>query len=267
VIEGVHEELQNYQSYWLNRGMTALALLLWPAAAALWPRSRAKAMALLAAGGLTLLAGPQMAAKLAFVAALGLAALVWFLGRRLRAALVALAVAVSLGTPLAVGLLPDAAELQAKKVTSSISHRTQIWSFAAERIAERPLLGWGFDASRDIPGGERLAPGTVANVMPLHPHNGVLQVWLELGAVGAALLGALIAAAFWRAASLAAPPARAAACATIMSAVAIGCVSYGIWQTQWLAVLGLIAAFLVAAVRAPGDGAAESCYPSRRCAA
>ena len=261
-IEGVHEGLQNYQSYWLNRGMTALALLIWPAAAALWPRSRASAAALLAAGGLTLLAGPQMAAKLAFAAALGVAAVVWLLGRKLRPLLVALAFALSLGMPLAVGLLPDAAELQAQQVTSSISHRTQIWSFAADRIGDRPLAGWGFDASRSIPGGQQIAPGTIANLMPLHPHNGVLQVWLELGAVGAALLGALIACAFWQAASLASPSARAAASAAVASAVVIGCVSYGVWQTQWLAVLGLIAAFLAAAVRA-----GESCYSSRSCAA
>jgi hypothetical protein len=52
-----------------------------------------------------------------------------------------------------------------------------------------------------------------------------------------------------------------------MSAVAIGCLSYGVWQTQWLAVLGLIAAFLAAAARAPRDASAESCYPSRPCAA
>jgi O-antigen ligase len=98
--------------------------------------------------------------------------------------------------------------------------------------------------------------------MPLHPHNGVLQIWLELGAVGALLLGALVGCAFWQAASLASPPARAAASAAVASAVVIGCVSYGIWQTQWLAVLGLIAAFLAAAARA-----SESCYRLRPCAA
>jgi O-antigen ligase len=261
-IEGVHEHVEFYQSYWLNRGMTALLLLLWPAAAVLWPRSRAKAAALLVAGALTLFAGPQMAAKLAFVVALGAAGLAWLAGRRLRAPLVALAFAVSFGMPLAVGLLPPATELQAEHVTSSISHRTQIWTFAVGKIAEEPVAGWGFDASRSIPGGQQIAPGTIANLMPLHPHNGVLQIWLELGGIGAALLALLLAAAFWWAASLPARSARAAACGAVMSALVIGCVSYGVWQTQWLAVLGLLAAFLAAAARA-----VESCYPSRPCAA
>ena len=38
----------------------------------------------------------------------------------------------------------------------SAGHRLEIWHFAGQRIAERPLLGWGLDASRAIPGGNAL---------------------------------------------------------------------------------------------------------------
>lgn len=250
-MEGVRENLHLYQSYWLNRGMTAIALLIWPAAAALWPRGAWKAAALLAAGGAALLAGPQMAAKLALAVAAVVAVLAWFWGPRLRAALAAAGLLVCLAMPVAPGLLPDPEELQQRQVISSVSHRIQIWRFAVQRIVERPVLGWGLDAARDIPGGDAIAPGTIgATLMPLHPHNGPLQVWLELGAVGAGLLGLVVAAAFWQAASLPQRPARAAACAMVGAALVIGCVSYGIWQTQWLAVLGLSAAFMAVAARA-----------------
>ena len=39
---------------------------------------------------------------------------------------------------------------------NSFIHRLLIWDFTLERIAERPLLGWGLDTSRAIPGGTDL---------------------------------------------------------------------------------------------------------------
>jgi len=246
---GPREDAIHWIGHWLNRGMTALALLVWPAAAALWLRSPAKALALLLACGLVLLAGPQRAAKLAFLLSLGAAGLAWYLGPRLRAPLVAASFALCLGAPLLPGLLPQAAELRAQGLAESITHRTQIWRFVADRIAERPALGWGFDASRAIPGGDEAAAGTVGRLLPLHPHNGALQAWLELGLPGALLLAAIVGAAFAGAASLPERRARAAAVATVATAAAIGLVSYGVWQTQWLSVLALAAAFMAAAGR------------------
>ena len=35
----------------------------------------------------------------------------------------------------------------------SAGHRLLIWSFTGNRIAEHPVLGWGLDSSRAIPGG------------------------------------------------------------------------------------------------------------------
>ena len=68
----------------------------------------------------------------------------------------------------------------ADAVKLSAGHRLWIWSFAGDRIAERPLTGWGLDASRSIPGGkDPIRPGETW--LPLHPHNASLQLWLELG--------------------------------------------------------------------------------------
>ena len=91
----------------------------------------------------------------------------------------------------------------------SAGHRLLIWSFAGDRIAERPLIGWGLDASRAIPGGDDpIRPGE--SWMPLHPHNAALQLWLELGVPGAVLFALLAALALARLAarSMAAPVRR-----------------------------------------------------------
>ncbi|MDC0033942.1 AIR synthase-related protein, partial [Alphaproteobacteria bacterium] len=80
---------------------------------------------------------------------------------------------------------------------SSTAHRLKIYEFSSRKISQRPLLGWGMDASRSIPGGDKRAKiydcrqnGEITTInlggfVPLHPHNASLQVWLELGAVGA----------------------------------------------------------------------------------
>jgi O-antigen ligase len=123
--------------------------------------------------------------------------------------------------------------------------RTQIWSFAADAIGQRPFLGWGVDASR-----------TFGPAIPLHPHDAPLQLWLELG-----LPGVLIACAFWlvlgrRLSRLteARPAAGQFAAATAAAYFTVGALSFGVWQEWWLAVgaLAFVACALAAKVRPAG---------------
>ena len=37
-------------------------------------------------------------------------------------------------------------------IPPSAAHRLLIWDFVIARIADRPLLGWGMEASRVVPG-------------------------------------------------------------------------------------------------------------------
>lgn len=108
--------------------------------------------------------------------------------------------------------------------------RLDLWRFSAARILERPWQGWGIDASR------------VWREMELHPHNAVLQLWLELGFVGAAL-GALFWLHVWSRIGAVAEqdPANAGVFAAVaMAYLSIGGMSFGVWQEWWLA-LGVIA--------------------------
>jgi exopolysaccharide production protein ExoQ len=125
----------------------------------------------------------------------------------------------------------------------------KIWQFTAESIAVRPVAGWGLNASRSIPGGtDEVSPGT--NRLPLHPHNAILQWWLELGAVGAAIGTALIVSVVFRAGQIggvAGPDAAGpAALAATASALTVALVSYGIWQSWWIATLWLATTFTAA---------------------
>jgi len=142
-------------------------------------------------------------------------------------------------------------------LSNSAHHRLTIWQFTGQRIADRPVLGWGVDAARTIPGGEeevqvsRLphgpTDGLLEQLMPLHPHNAVLQWWMELGGVGVAMMLALL----WtivRRIETSAPDRFAAAAwgASFVAAFSISAVSYGFWQSWWQASLWLVATLCVA---------------------
>jgi O-antigen ligase len=103
--------------------------------------------------------------------------------------------------------------------------RMEIWRTAANLIEQRPFLGWGLDASRAFPG-----------VIPLHPHDAALQIWLELGAAGIGLAATFFAWMFVRIEiiRLRDPPLAAAAVGSLMAYLIIGALSFGIWQEWWL---------------------------------
>ncbi|HEX8569858.1 MAG TPA: O-antigen ligase family protein [Caulobacteraceae bacterium] len=238
----------------VGKGQFVLALLAWPALVFL-AAERRRLLPMLV--GLLLLC-PFLLNELAPLAGLmagGIAFLLvrWLgpLGARLVGGLLAAQVLVS---PLLVHAAADAGVLGAlaRAAPESWRQRLEVWGFAADRITESPFLGWGLEASRMFPS------------VPLHPHNAGLQVWLELGAVGA-LLFALLWLRVYEAAARIARDDRtgAAACAGAAGAYfTIGALSYGVWQEWWLASAALVAAactaLIVARRRARlADGPAE----------
>jgi O-antigen ligase len=118
--------------------------------------------------------------------------------------------------------------------------RVAIWRFAADRIFERPLWGWGLDASRAFP------------AIPLHTHDAAMQLWLELGLPGAALAAAFFVWLIGRIDKIEAAdrPAAAAAAASLSAYLVVGALSFGAWQEWWLALAALACAAVIAAGRA-----------------
>ncbi len=108
--------------------------------------------------------------------------------------------------------------------------RLDIWTFATDKIMQHPFRGWGLDASRAF-----------GQAIPLHTHNGALQVWLELGVVGAVLMSLGWAGIFSLIANLVQRDRNlgAVAAASAVAYLLIGAVSFGIWQEWWLALGGL----------------------------
>jgi O-antigen ligase len=224
----------------LNQASDTLAILVLPASAHLVCHGRGRLALVLAAATLTIIYGlVGTVAKTAVSVGILLAALFYFSPRHVARLAAILSVLVIITAPLTFARLARLERITETAETLKFSawHRLMIWSFAGDRIAERPLSGWGLDAARAIPGAnEPVYAGRVW--LPLHPHNAAIQLWLELGVPGAVFF-ALIAAWLWL--GLAAAPwprlFMAAAGASLMAAFVTTIGSYGIWQEWWIGTL------------------------------
>ncbi|WP_439550956.1 O-antigen ligase family protein [Falsiroseomonas sp.] len=246
----------------LKSAVAVIAVLL-PVAAA-WPGLRWWArVALVVAGLAASVMLPAESAKIAAFAGILALGAAWLLGPWAGRLLgLAAAVVVLVAPLLTAAILPRLPGLEA--IQPSAAHRILIWDFANQRIAERPLLGWGGESARAIPGGSAVFDRATldrfgltseasrtwfarppAQRLPLHTHNAALQVWLELGAVGAVLAAAMLAALGFAAARL-----GPGAVGAYGAALVVGMLSYGIWQEWWIGML-LLLAVAIRAIQGP----------------
>jgi len=236
----------------LNAGISIALAVVWPVAAGLWRQGQPiVAIGLTVAVALVIGFSDATSAKIAYVAATGAFAIVWVTRRRsieVMCLIVALAILAAPAAMRTVVPAPQTFDQQVRGAARSALHRLYIWDFVTERVIEKPFVGWGLDGSRSIPGSQRRVLGD-APVISLHPHNAALQIWLELGAAGAALAALLVMII---GAGLAHLPrlGRATSAATLFGTLAIASLSFGIWQNWWMAALGLIAV-LSSALRPP----------------
>jgi len=229
----------------VGRGASVFVVLAGPAAAmalAHFRHGRWVALALGAAAVSIALSFDMIANAVALVAAAAAFALACW---RPRSALFGAALAAALWIVFAPMVITAAGPLSPEMradMAFSWEWRWETWTYARELIVQRPFQGWGMDASRTF---DQIVAmrGFDLERMPLHPHSAALQLWLELGMVGA-LLGAAALVALVHAASdhLDMPRAQAAAAASALAAMAVlSFVSYGVWQEWWWATAFLAA--------------------------
>ena len=248
--------------FYFNQGLTALALLVWPAALALHQDGRNAAAAVLVTAALAVLSMGESGAAFAGLAGGVATALLLRFVPRLGILAVVAAVAGILTAPLVVRALPGTETLRAhySSALTSLMPRIGIWTYTADRIDERPITGWGLNSSRFFSSD---AEKTVRDpnwdisteALPLHPHNAMLQWWLELGAIGALLFAALAGFLIHGIHKDNGNPwGKAAAYAQVATFLAMASVSYGIWQAWWLSLLWLSMIFTTALLaRAPEE--------------
>lgn len=222
-------------------GASILSILIWPCGLILMRRGwRLRAALFIALTLIGILPGGSavfslLAGCVAFV-------LVHFMGRLGVGVIGVAAMAFVLLLPLFIlqGPTPEEIIDVFPSLSSSAQHRFYIWDFTAQKIAEFPVTGWGFNSSRAIPGGNAPAP-IGDSLLPLHPHNAALQVWLELGLPGALLMSALFGYYFLvRSRKVEFTPYLAVRSAMLVTLTGNAMLSYGVWQSWWVASMWLL---------------------------
>lgn len=210
------------------------------------------------------------AAKIAFIIALIGAYVGSYFKRSFKYVLVGALMVGFLGAPLLTQkiLTPERVQKYAKTILykGSFYHRLYVWNFVGKKALEKPLLGWGMNSSRnqifsskkvafDMPVKNKEVETKIhvenVELLPLHPHNVSLQLWLELGLVGIVLGIAFLFTFIIKSApaSDASSADRFAYYGALAATLTVYLVSYGMWQSWWLALLGLVSIYVMLSLK------------------
>lgn len=230
----------------LGRGVTALAPALFPSAiivSLIWNRYAALAILLFGVGAAY---SNDVTANVLVIAAGLMVSIIAF---KIPSRIISITgwglIIILLLSPIAALFPVDLVfETFGGKVPASWLHRVAIWQGVGARIPEGLPFGFGADFARAWKETAPLiaVPGepTLLTLIPLHPHNMFLQVWLELGLPGVLSLAAFIYYGM-RALQKAAPP--TAITVSIVGAVAAILVTMlvegSMWQVWRLAAMAL----------------------------
>lgn len=135
------------------------------------------------------------------------------------------------------------------------AERITIWVSFAHAVRLSPWIGWGFDSSGTLGFGPTLYQFPLdlwTGIRDSHPHDMVLQVWVEMGVLGALPLAWLAARTALLAGRLPWPRLSPLAVGSLVTIPVVALVGYGAWQAWWIAILAVLPVlFQVAGRSAP----------------
>ena len=255
-LETGQSTLKDYRILY-NSGLVILTGIAVPLILATWSRHRGLGILI----AFAIIASAALADAAAIIVALVLGFLSFatarLLPRTFPIVVMLVLVVVGLSLPFNTDRLPDPRiEVPTGEgMWPPVASRMLIWRAAAENIEKTPIIGLGLNASKNLyPRSTRKLvkvyydDGTLqifVEPIPLHPHNVMLQIWLELGLVGTLLFIALLAQGFYTIVkSDLTKNARAAMMGSATTFLFVANISFGIWQKWWLT--AIILTFILA---------------------
>ncbi|MEQ1490205.1 MAG: O-antigen ligase family protein [Terricaulis sp.] len=231
-----------------SRGLIVLLALTWPVVA--WLLANRRGWSATLAGAIMVAACMLSLQFDQLVTAIGLGAssLVFAIALFARRfAILATSFGLSLWmliAPFLTPLLVSSPQLL-ESVPMSWAHRIAIWRYTCARILEKPWFGHGIDSGRTTTDMLEVR-GMVTRGIPVHPHSASLQVWHDLGLVGALLSAALLVYGGWRLSRAFANDRYAGAATAAVFAMfgLMANVGWSLWQEWWMATLLLTAALI-----------------------
>ena len=166
----------------------------------------------------------------------------------------ALATVAALGTAPVIGDIAQRvipAAVHGELASSHSRDRVEIWRSFGAAIRAAPIVGAGFGASPKLDAASeaaRVPPELQILLGAGHPHNAAIQIWAELGVVGAVLAGFVLLLMLRAVSRL---PFRQLTFAVpfVAAACAVSLVGHGAWQGWWAASLGTAVVWFRVAAR------------------
>ncbi len=246
LLHGIKGELASITEY--NRGASYLAVFAFPLMGYLWIKGkRWKAIAFAAIMLIPVMLTESRATRLAFMLGGTVTILAHILPNLTRRSLTGLFILL-----LAMPFIVTAAFTQHPQwidaLPPSWHHRFEIWDYMSYRIFERPWFGWGLGSSHLLsyaqPHGMTYE---YVRAAASHPHNAIIQLWVELGITGL-ILGASAAIALLQKASRFSSPIIPFALGAWAASLCISSVAYSFWDDSLFALFAMtMVAFIVLA--------------------
>jgi len=234
IVKGLNAAATEY-----NRGISYLVIFAFPLLAYLWragKRWEAAFVTLLILFPASLT--ESRTTKLAFLLGLATAVAAMVLPRVTKHGLTAILFAL-ITFPFAVMAMFLRYPNWYAHLPQSWQHRVEIWDYMSYRIIDRPFLGWGFGSSKMMtyqqPHGDMYQ---WVKASAGHPHNAVLQMWVELGVAGLAL-GLCFAFLMLRRAALLPRDIAPFAYGAWVAALCTSLVAYSFWDDSLFALFAL----------------------------
>ena len=79
----------------------------------------------------------------------------------------------------------------------TLTGRTDVWGYVIPNIYQRPLLGWGYQAFWTTDNPEALKISDILGWRVPQAHNGMLEILLSVGLIGAVMYIYVLGRAFW----------------------------------------------------------------------
>lgn len=141
----------------------------------------------------------------------------------------------------------SASDIHGIMQAASIPHRMQLWDFIARKALENPLYGQGIEATRYLKSDHVMSLLNADNM--LHPHNAVLQLWVEFGIIGVMFGCALFVMLLMRLWCLPVLE-RRAGLGVLIAMLAVMSTGYGLWQSWQIGLILAVFALMTLAIRA-----------------
>ncbi|MDX1924210.1 MAG: O-antigen ligase family protein [Rickettsiaceae bacterium] len=236
----------HFAMHFLDRGCSVLSMLSWPIIYFLI-KKRYFILSAIYFGCVcyALSISDSLASYLAFILGAGVFAMTCII--RSFAAYVMIALVIFMAATLPIfSSMQSPRDLSDKyyQAPDSGKHRLFIWKFTATKALEKPVFGWGFNSSQDIPVDEEVDVIYFHQYkwypLPLHPHNNFMQIWIECGVVGLVLFALMLVKLIFRVKKVYAKKHNllwlSSALGCFMNYLFISMISYGLWQMWWVSV-------------------------------